>query len=109
MCVWCRWWKEAVESISETESATKVGVLYTALPASAYAGAMKIINNIFSSDIVFNLKREDDSAKENPNGDVGISCRDYALVPGEMWLQALKWLVVNYSLPKGLQLFSFNV
>lgn len=80
------------------ESDGKGGVLYTASPASSYVGPMKIINNIFSSDIVFNLKREDDSLQDNLNGDVGISGRDYALVPGEMWLQALKWLVVNYSI-----------
>lgn len=55
---------------------------------------MKLINNIFSSDVAFNLRREDDSSLQTcDNGEVGVSGRDYALVPGEMWIQALKWLV----------------
>lgn len=54
---------------------------------------MKIINSIFSSDIVFNLRREDNTSQDTQNGEVGISGRDYALIPAEMWLQALKWLV----------------
>lgn len=70
---------------------TKGGVLYSATPGSAYAGPMKIINNIFNSDLVFNLRREEDYGQVNGNGEVGISGRDYALVPGDLWLQALKW------------------
>lgn len=54
---------------------------------------MKLINNIFSSDLLFNLRREEESS--NDNGEVGVSGRDYALVSGEMWLQALKWWVFN--------------
>ncbi|KAF7805767.1 ubiquitin carboxyl-terminal hydrolase 8 [Senna tora] len=52
---------------------------------------MKIINNIFNSDLVFNLRREDDSAQNREDGEAGVSGRDFALVPGDMWLQALKW------------------
>ena len=52
---------------------------------------MKLINNIFNSDLAFNLRKEEDSLHNDGNGEVGVSKRDYALVPGEMWLQALKW------------------
>lgn len=58
---------------------------------SSYAGPLKIINNIFNSDLAFNLRRESDSAENNENDEVGVSGRDYALVPGEMWIEALKW------------------
>lgn len=69
--------------------------MYTGTPATSYyAGPMKIINNIFNSDLVFNLRRESDSVQNNENGEVGISGRNYALVPGEMWLEALKWSVL---------------
>ena len=61
------------------------------MPGSAYNGPMKIINNIFNSDLVFNLRREEDSGQINENGEVGVSGRDYALVPGDLWLKALKW------------------
>lgn len=86
-----RWLKEAEESLLGAISDWNGGVLYTASAASS--GPMKIINSIFSSDIVFNLRREDDTFLDSQNGEVGISGRDYALVPGETWLQALKWLV----------------
>lgn len=69
----------------------KIGILYTATPGPSYAGPMKIINNIFNSDLLFNLRREEESSQNGDSGEVGISGRDYALVPGEMWLQALKW------------------
>ncbi|XP_073150353.1 ubiquitin carboxyl-terminal hydrolase 8 [Henckelia pumila] len=84
-----RWWKEAQDPSS---SDLKVGIPYIASPASSYGGAMKILNNIFYSDIAFNLKKEDPSLSRSvENGEVGVSGRDYALVPGEMWLQTLKW------------------
>ncbi|KAK4856879.1 hypothetical protein QYF36_022271 [Acer negundo] len=85
-----RWWKDAQESTS-SDSDGKRGVLYTATPGTSYAGPMKIINNIFNSDLVFNLRREDESLQNGENGEVGVSGRDYALVLGETWLQALKW------------------
>ncbi|KAK9755819.1 hypothetical protein RND81_01G053300 [Saponaria officinalis] len=87
-----RWWKEAQDTSSmiERDSSTKKGVLFTASAASSsYAGAMKLINNIFGSDLLFNLRREDEKCDEN--AEVGVSGRDYALVSGEMWLHALKW------------------
>ena len=83
-----RWWKEAQDSSSDG----KRGILYTATQA-LYAGPLKIINNIFNSDLVLNLRRESDSVQNSENGEVGISSRDYALVSGEMWLEALKWSV----------------
>ncbi|XP_006361109.1 ubiquitin carboxyl-terminal hydrolase 8 [Solanum tuberosum] len=83
-----RWWKEAQDSApSDGKSAT----LYAVAPAPSY-GAMKLINNIFSPDIAFNLRREEETLSQSQeNGEVGVSGRDYALVPGDMWLQALKW------------------
>lgn len=69
---------------------SKKAVVYSASLGSSYAGPMKLINNIFSLDLVFNLRREEDSVQRE-NGEVGVSGRDYALVPGEMWVQALRW------------------
>ncbi|KAL5574572.1 hypothetical protein UlMin_016271 [Ulmus minor] len=84
------WWKEAQDSVlGDTDGNT--GIVYAASPASAYGGPMKIINNIFNSDLIFNLTREDESAQNRQNGEVGVSGRDFALVPGEMWVQALRW------------------
>ncbi|KAJ8439349.1 hypothetical protein Cgig2_022486 [Carnegiea gigantea] len=77
-----RWWKEAQDgSAIGDDSSGNRGVLYTAMPTSSYAGAMKLINNIFSSDILFNLRKEEGT---NNNGEIGVSGRDYALVSGEM-------------------------
>ncbi|XP_062171940.1 ubiquitin carboxyl-terminal hydrolase 8 isoform X3 [Alnus glutinosa] len=84
-----RWWKDAQDSMSG-DSGSKKAVVYSASPGSSYAGPMKLINNIFSLDLVFNLRREEDSVQRE-NGEVGVSGRDYALVPGEMWVQALRW------------------
>ncbi|EXB39662.1 Ubiquitin carboxyl-terminal hydrolase 8 [Morus notabilis] len=36
-------------------------------------------------------RREEDCAGNSENGEVGISGRDFALVSGEMWVEALKW------------------
>ncbi|KAK7257573.1 hypothetical protein RIF29_31634 [Crotalaria pallida] len=83
-----RWWKDAQVSMPADSDENK-GVLYIASPVSM--GPMKIINNIFSSDLVFNLRREEDLPNNRENGEVGVSGRDFALVSGEMWLQALKW------------------
>uniref|UniRef100_A0A2N9HCJ1 DUSP domain-containing protein n=1 Tax=Fagus sylvatica TaxID=28930 RepID=A0A2N9HCJ1_FAGSY len=89
-----RWWKDAQDSMPETEleseSESKRGVVFSASPASSYAGPMKLINNIFSLDLVFNLRREEDSVQRQ-NGEAGVSGRDYALVSGQMWVQALRW------------------
>ncbi|XP_027082554.1 ubiquitin carboxyl-terminal hydrolase 8 [Coffea arabica] len=84
-----RWWKETRDSSLSDE---KKGILYTASPMPSYGGPMKLFNNFFSSDLSFNLRKEDHSLSHNRgNGEVGVSGRDYALVSGEMWLQALKW------------------
>ncbi|XP_042511802.1 ubiquitin carboxyl-terminal hydrolase 8-like [Macadamia integrifolia] len=82
------WWREAQKPSSGDDDESR-GILYTAVSTS-YGGPMKIINNIFYSDLVFNLRRKEDSG-QNDHAEEGISGRDYALVPGEMWLQALKW------------------
>lgn len=84
------WWRDAQDSVVG-DSDGKKGILCVASQASSYGGPMKIINNIFNSDLVFNLRREDDAVQNGENGEVGISGRDYALVPGEMWVQALRW------------------
>ncbi|CAN4100808.1 unnamed protein product [Withania somnifera] len=84
-----RWWKEAQDSApSDGKSAT----LFAVAPVPSYGGPMKLINNIFCPDVAFNLKREEEPLSQSQeNGEVGVSGRDYALVPGDMWLQALKW------------------
>lgn len=84
-----RWWKEAQDSApSDRKSAT----LYAVAPVPSYGGPMKLINNIFCPDVAFNLRREEESLSQSQeNGEVGVSGRDYALVPGDIWLQALKW------------------
>ncbi|KAL7226268.1 hypothetical protein ACSBR1_021398 [Camellia fascicularis] len=102
-----RWWKEAQDSSSWLDSDGKRGILYTASSASLFAGPMKIISNIFNSDLVLNLRREDDSLHNKENGgEVGISGRDYALVTGEMWLQALKWHIDSKIAMKNGRSFS---
>ncbi|CAA0836022.1 ubiquitin-specific protease 8 [Striga hermonthica] len=83
-----RWWKEAQDSSSPD---VKKGIPYAACPSSLYGGPMKIFNNIFSSDIAFNLRKEDALSCNAESDEAGESCRDYALVPGDMWLEALKW------------------
>lgn len=86
-----RWWKDAQDSLISDESDGKRGVLYKGTSGSSYAGPMKLINNIFNSDLVLNLRREEESLPNGENGEVGVSGRDFALVSGEMWLKALKW------------------
>ncbi|KAK7375213.1 hypothetical protein VNO78_35906 [Psophocarpus tetragonolobus] len=85
-----RWWKDAQDSML-ADSDKKKGIAFASLPGSSYAGPMKIINTIFNSDLVFSLRREEDSQHIRENGEVGVSGRDFALVSGDMWLQALKW------------------
>lgn len=100
-----RWWKEAQDS-NLADGNAKRGVLYSATSGSSYVGPMKIINNIFNSDLVFNLRREEDSGHSNENGEVGVSGRDYALVPGDLWLQALKWHTDSRVATKDARTFS---
>ncbi|QCE09523.1 ubiquitin carboxyl-terminal hydrolase 8 [Vigna unguiculata] len=85
-----RWWKDAQDSMP-ADSDKKKGIAYASIPGSSYAGPMKIINTIFSSDLAFSLRREEDLQHIRENGEVGVSGRDFALVSGDMWLQALKW------------------
>ncbi|XP_021667726.2 ubiquitin carboxyl-terminal hydrolase 8 isoform X2 [Hevea brasiliensis] len=86
-----RWWKDAQDSSISDESDGNRGVLYKGTSGSSYAGPMKLINNIFNSDLVLNLRREEESLPNGENDEVGVSGRDFALVSGEMWLKALKW------------------
>ncbi|XP_057457577.1 ubiquitin carboxyl-terminal hydrolase 8 isoform X2 [Lotus japonicus] len=86
-----RWWKDAQDSMPAADFDKTIGIVYASLPSSSYAGPMKIINNIFNSDLVLNFRGEDDSQHISENGEVGVSGRDFALVSGDMWLQALKW------------------
>ncbi|KAJ0084360.1 hypothetical protein Patl1_30248 [Pistacia atlantica] len=65
-----RWWKDAQESTFDSDG--KRGILYTATPGPSSAGPMKIINNIFNSDLLFNLRREEDSSQNGENGEVGV-------------------------------------
>ena len=91
LCVCFRWWKDAQDSMP-ADSDKKKGVVYASLPGSSYAGPMRIINNIFNSDLVMSLRKEEDSQHNHrENGEVSVSGRDFALVSGDMWLQALKW------------------
>lgn len=101
-----RWWKEAQESPSSVDSDGGMArVLYTASQTSSY-GPMKIINNIFNSDLAFNLRRENESSHHNENSEVGVSGRDYALVTGDMWVQALKWHIDSKAASKNGRSFS---
>ncbi|PKA52294.1 Ubiquitin carboxyl-terminal hydrolase 8 [Apostasia shenzhenica] len=86
-----RWWREAHEAESESGSGNVTrGIPYTASPSpSSYGGPMRIINNIFNSDLAFNLRRVDDPTIEDT--EEGVSGRGYALVPVDMWSQALRW------------------
>ncbi|XP_068634553.1 ubiquitin carboxyl-terminal hydrolase 8-like isoform X6 [Aristolochia californica] len=83
-----RWLQEAQESNGGTK--LKEGILYTVSSPSSYAGPMKIINNFFNSDLVFNLTPEEDYG-QHENSEEGVSGRDYALVSDATWLQTLKW------------------
>ncbi|KAJ8649605.1 hypothetical protein MRB53_002628 [Persea americana] len=84
-----RWLREA-QNASVSDAERDKGILYTASSSSSFGGPMKIINNIFNSDLVFNLRREVDS-EQPESSDEGISGRDYALILDDTWLQALKW------------------
>ncbi|XP_077241064.1 ubiquitin-specific protease 8 isoform X2 [Tasmannia lanceolata] len=83
-----RWLKDARESSVGDEEGSQ-GVVYSASPPS-YAGPMKIINNIFNSDLIFNLRRGEDLGQPE-NTEEEVSGRDYALITDSMWLQTLKW------------------
>ncbi|GFP89454.1 ubiquitin carboxyl-terminal hydrolase 8 [Phtheirospermum japonicum] len=98
-----RWWREAQDPSS---SEAKKGIPFSASPSSPYGGPMKIFNNIFNSDISFNLRKEEGLACNGESGEVGLSSRDYALVPGDMWLQTLKWYSNSKSSSKEKKCFT---
>ncbi|CAN8252528.1 unnamed protein product [Cochlearia groenlandica] len=100
-----RWWKDAQDSVP-CESVEKKEVLYTATTGSAYGGPMKLINNIFNSDILFDLRREGDAIPDGETGEASVSGRDFALVSSDMWLQALKWHHDDKNTEKGVKSFS---
>ncbi|XP_010535731.1 PREDICTED: ubiquitin carboxyl-terminal hydrolase 8 isoform X2 [Tarenaya hassleriana] len=100
-----RWWKDAQDS-TPSESDEKKEIMYTATTGSSYGGPMKLINNIFNSDILFNLRREGDTVQNGEVGEVGVSGRDFALVSSDMWLQALKWHHDAKNAEKGMKSFS---
>ncbi|KAG2240847.1 hypothetical protein Bca52824_097044 [Brassica carinata] len=100
-----RWWKDAQESMP-CESVEKREILYTATTGSSYGGPMKLINNIFNSDILFDLRREGDGLLNGEAGEASVSGRDFALVSSDMWLQALKWHHDNKNNEKGVKSFS---
>ncbi|WZZ38770.1 hypothetical protein YC2023_035029 [Brassica napus] len=100
------WWKDAQESVP-CESVEKREILYTAATTgSSYGGPMKLINNIFNSDILFDLRREGDALQSNDTGEASVSGRDFALVSSDMWLQALKWHHNDKINEKGVKSFS---
>ncbi|KAL9274710.1 Ubiquitin carboxyl-terminal hydrolase 8-like protein [Drosera capensis] len=94
-----RWWKDAVEVNGRR------GVLYAAA-VQGTSGPMRLINSIISSDIVFTLKEEEEEGGDGGEEEVGVSGRDYALVSGDMWLQALKWHSDKKSASKHSRSFS---
>ncbi|XP_058105702.1 ubiquitin carboxyl-terminal hydrolase 8-like isoform X1 [Magnolia sinica] len=79
--------------LKEEDVEREKGVLYTATSSSSsyVVGPIKIINNIFNSDLVFNLRREGEDAEWIEKSEEGVSGRDFALVLEEVWLQTLKW------------------
>lgn len=101
--LWSRWWREAQEPLpsqQQEEGTAPVGdvargIPYSASPApSPYGGPMKLINNIFNSDLIFNLCRNDDLAQDAGEG---VSGRTYALIPPDMWAQTIGWFVDYFS------------
>ncbi|KAG6526805.1 ubiquitin carboxyl-terminal hydrolase 8-like [Zingiber officinale] len=77
-----RWWKEAQDP--QPGSGLR-GVPYAACHTPTSYG-MKIINNLFGSDLVFNLRRDGDLREDEDDGSRG---RCYALIGADLWAQAL--------------------
>ncbi|XP_020266514.1 ubiquitin carboxyl-terminal hydrolase 8 [Asparagus officinalis] len=87
-----RWWRESQESGPDDGAGGVRGILYSASPGGSPSYGMKIISNIFSSDLVFNLRKDDDLMQNGESEDgVGVSGRSYALIPSDLWSKALKW------------------
>ncbi|KAI4340513.1 hypothetical protein MLD38_025341 [Melastoma candidum] len=94
-----RWWKDAEDGVcggdvaggvSREPAAVYVAAAAAASSPSSYLGPMRLINNMFSPDLAFNLRRGE-AEEGGGSGEVGVSGRDFAMVSGEMWVQALKW------------------
>lgn len=77
-----RWWREAQDP--QPGSGLR-GVPYAACQTPTSYG-MKIINNLFSSDLVFNLRRDGDLREDEDDGSRG---RCYALIGSDLWAQSL--------------------
>ncbi|ESQ56347.1 hypothetical protein EUTSA_v10027354mg, partial [Eutrema salsugineum] len=73
-----RWWKDAQDSMS-SKLVEKREILYTATTGSSYGGPMKLNNNIFNSDILFDLRRKGDALQNGETGEASVSSRDFAL------------------------------
>ncbi|KAK1287055.1 Ubiquitin carboxyl-terminal hydrolase 8 [Acorus calamus] len=87
-----KWWRKVSDQApDDSGGGDDRGILYAAGPSSSsYGGPMRIINNIFNSDLVFSLRREDsdpDAATETAT----VSGREYALVTVPMWSRGLRW------------------
>ncbi|OAY73257.1 Ubiquitin carboxyl-terminal hydrolase 8 [Ananas comosus] len=80
-----RWWRGAQESVAAVDGLR--GIPYAATPVATSYG-MKIIS-MFSSDLVFNLRRSEDL--NQGDAEEGVPGRSFALIPSEVWLQAFKW------------------
>lgn len=85
-----RWWREVQDLESDSDSGNVArGIPYTASPApSSYGRPMAIFNSMFGSDLAFSLRRDDCPTKDD--AEEGVSGRSYALIPSDMWSQALR-------------------
>ncbi|CAN6465129.1 unnamed protein product [Victoria cruziana] len=82
-----RWWKEGQDALAAEEDGSASAIVYTSSPCNA--GPMKILTNMFVSDLVFNLKQRGDLSWRLESNDCEASGRDYALLTEDMWLQTL--------------------
>ncbi|KAF3785485.1 Ubiquitin carboxyl-terminal hydrolase 8 [Nymphaea thermarum] len=84
-----RWWKEGQDALAAEEDGggSTSAIVYASSPCNA--GPMKIITNMFVSDLVFNLKQRGDLSGRLEGNDCEVSGRDYALLTEDMWLQTL--------------------
>lgn len=88
---WFRWWQEAQESESDEGGGVRGSLYAVSPPPGPLSYGMKIIS-IFSSDLVFNLRKDGDSAENGESEEEGgVSRRIYALIPADLWSRAVKW------------------
>ncbi|KAK1263162.1 Ubiquitin carboxyl-terminal hydrolase 8 [Acorus gramineus] len=87
-----KWWRKVSDQAPDDGGGgDDRGILYAAGPSSSsYGGPMRIINNIFNSDLVFSLRRED-SDPDAATATATVSGREYALVTVPMWSRGLRW------------------